>query len=108
MASWSVSGLPPFGCGRGFTPVVGDADRSPIFEFANRHVPVQASVAVVARPLHDDHIVELQTSADLEPQLGEVALDIGDEPAGAHDLPHLRPLAYDVLSQRCPKDGLEA
>ena len=65
--------LTPLGCGGWFVPVVGDADGSPGLQFADGHVSVQASVAVVAGPLDHDDIVELQTPADFECELGEVA-----------------------------------
>src|SRR5205823_14117807 len=42
--------------------------------------------------------------ADLERELGEVALDLGDEPAAAHDLTHLGPLAHNVLGQGHAED----
>ena len=71
----------PFGCLGGLAPVVGDPHGFAVLQFADGHVPVQASVTVVAGPLDDDNIVELQTPADLQRELGEVALDIGDERA---------------------------
>jgi len=45
----------------------------------------------------------MQPSADLQGELGEVALDIGDELPAPHDLPHLWPLAHDILGQGTPR-----
>src|ERR1041384_1223338 len=76
--------LAPFGCLGGLAPVVSYAHGLPALQLAYGHVPVQASVAVVAGPLDHDGIVEVQPPADLECELGEVALDLRNEAAGAH------------------------
>ena len=76
----------------------------PILQLADRHVPIEASVTVVAGPLDHDDVIELQAPADLERELGEVPLDLRDEPARPHDLAHLRPLARDVLGQGYAED----
>src|SRR5271166_680659 len=88
----------------GLSPVVGDAHGLPILQLSDGHVAVQTPVTVVAGPLDHDDIIELQAPADLQRELGEVALDVGDELAGAHDLAHLRPLAHDVLGQGYAED----
>jgi hypothetical protein len=44
--------------------VIGDFNGLAVMEFGNTDVSVEASVAVVARPLHDDGVVELKSSAD--------------------------------------------
>jgi hypothetical protein len=54
----SGQGSSPCGGVGGLAPVVGDPDCLAVLELANGHVPVQTPVAVVARPLDHDHVVE--------------------------------------------------
>ncbi len=96
--------LAPCRCRGWFAPVIGDAHSLPILQLADRHVPVQAAVPVVSGPLHDDNVVEPNSPAHLQGELGEVTFDLSDQPSGPDDLAHLRALAHHAVGQRDAQD----
>jgi hypothetical protein len=57
---WSA----PFGRGGGFAPVVGDFGGLAVVEFGDADVPVEASIAVIARPFDDDDVLEVKSPTD--------------------------------------------
>jgi len=57
---WSA----PFGRGGGFAPVVGDSGGLAVVEFGDADVPVEASIAVIARPFDDDDVLEVKSPTD--------------------------------------------
>src|SRR4051812_18869272 len=70
-------------------------------------VAKEAAVPVVAGPLDDNHIVELETSPHLESELLEVPFDIADQLAPVHGFLHLGPLPDDVRVEGYAKDVLD-
>jgi len=72
-------------------------------QLADRQVPRQASVPVVGCPLDDD-IFEMKTPADLQRQLGEVALEVGDEPVRSNRLGDEHAQREDAVPRPAPRD----
>jgi hypothetical protein len=94
----------PFGRGGGFTPVIGDFDGYAVVKLGDTDVSVEASVAVIARPLDDDGVLVMKSSADFQGEFGKVAFDFSDQLAARHDFAHLGPLALTMRRQGHAED----